>query len=53
MLSQELTECLHRQLCTLPAGDDILTSIYNPLEDKAETGETLYYVKAMEKKRWQ
>lgn len=44
MLSQELTECLHRQLYTLPAGDDILTSFYNPLEDEAETGETLYSV---------
>lgn len=41
MLSQELTECLHRQLCTLPAEDDILTSFYRPLEDKAECGENL------------
>jgi len=39
VLSQELTECLHRQLYTLPAGDDIMTSFYRPLED--ESGETL------------
>lgn len=41
VLSRELTECLHRQLYSLPAGDDILTSFYRPLEDKAEAGEAL------------
>lgn len=38
-LSQELTDCLCRQLYTLPAGDYILTSFYRPLKDKDESGE--------------
>lgn len=43
VLSRELTECLHRQLYTLPA-DDILTSFYRPLEDSSESWGTLLSV---------
>lgn len=50
-LSQELTECLHRWLYTLSAGDDILTSFYRPFEDQTESRENplVSHVNAMEK----
>lgn len=52
VLSQELTECMHRQLYTLPARDDILTSFYRPLEDGDRIWRILLvsHVSAMEEK---